>query len=352
MKRGQENTLLGFINQESKRDVLTLGVGSAGCRIVCQIQDSEGVKGRFAYISTEEKDLNYSDTGEKVLIENGFDGKTSPFNIRGKAYKSYENIKKLIDGSKLLFIVAGLGGSVGSGIAPLISEISKKSGLLTICLTVMPYSYEKDKHFYAGTALKKIRERADGVIIVDNDELLRNVPTRPVLETYKLVNRRIAEALNAVAGETASGELDTGLNSLMQTIIQDKYAILSVFESSAVNACEEAVVGAVQSVYRITDPNSTRNVILHMIGDGQTSVGDMAMSVNRANSLLGDGSLKVHSGVSVGVGNGLTAIMIASGFKNTKFDDYDPLDNILKTQLDDSLNSNISVELPELSSVE
>ena len=347
-----QSTLLNFLQSKSNREVLTLGVGSAGCRIVSRLQASRNLIGRFAYTSTEEKDLNYSDKGDKLLIENGFRGKTSPFYVRGKAGRETSKIKELLEESKLVFLVAGLGGSVGSGIAPLVAQIARESELLTVCVAVMPYSFEKDRHFYAGTTLRKLRSLADGVIVVDNDELLREAPERPVLEAYNLVNGRVALALSAIAGGSDGKNLDTGLNTLLDAVMQKGYAVLNVFESSSINACEESVIEAIQSTYRMTGPDAASKVVLHLVGDGKTSVGDMAASVNRVHSLLGDESLTVHTGVSVGTGGGLTAVLLASGFETTKYDDYDPLDQVLNTQMDDSLDSHVSLELESLTSIE
>ena len=332
--------------------MLTLGVGSAGCKIVSHLQASGGIKGRFAYISTEEKDLNYSQVGDKLLVENGFHGKTSPFHVRGRAVKDVPLIKEMVNESKILFIVTGLGGSVGSGIAPLVAQAAREIGVLSVCVAVMPYGFEKDKHFYAGTTLRKLRTLADGVIVVDNDELLQEAPEQPVLEAYNLVNERITTALNALAGETSGRNLDTGLNTLLDVVMQKGYAVLNIFESSIADGSEEAVVGVVQSIYRITEPNSASKVILHLIGDGRTSVGDIAASVNRVDALLGEESLTINTGVSTKGGSGLTAVLLASGFETTKFDSYDPLSKILTTQLDETLEGQFPLELSGLSSID
>ncbi|MCX8191300.1 MAG: hypothetical protein N3F06_00650, partial [Nitrososphaerales archaeon] len=331
--------LLNFLNTPSYRNrVLAIGIGTAGCRIASQLQHMSNLIGKFVYVSCDEEDFPQSTIGERVLIPLEVLGKVSPKVIRGATLKYLPYFDELLKDSFLIFLISGLGGSVGTGLAPFLAERIHKSGAFGVGIFVMPFRFEKNKHFYAGTALRKLKSSMDAMIIIDNDGILESMGELPIRDSYRSINRLIASALNSMIEASAESELNVGIRKFIDTVRCNGYSILCLSRSSSTNRCEEAVIGAIRSLYRVADPEKATKAILFLMGGG-VSANEISMAVSRLNSLVGDGAVEIHYGVgnSLGTNSLLTVALLTSGFSKTKFDEYDPLSKI-PYNIDDQLD--------------
>lgn len=330
--------------------ISALGIGSAGCRILSYFHRSSALIENFIYISCDDHDFSHSPLGEKMLITSGICSSGSPSAIRGMAMGYIDKVRKILADSKYVFIMSGLGGNTGSGLSPLLAKVAKESKAIVVSIVAMPFKFEKNRHFYAGVALRQIRKISDAVIIIDNDSLLESAPKESMLENYDLVNEKISTALNKLIEPPQGKEVGIGLKKFIETINRKGYAILSVCESF--KATEEAVAEASRSVHQIAEPDKASNAILCIVSNGNVSTEDVATSVSRLGSLFGNGSFEIQYGISMSNRQGLTAILLTSGFKETKFSDYDPLTKILRFEVDEDLDTSLNVELPNISCIE
>ncbi|MEM2955323.1 MAG: hypothetical protein QXM25_01230 [Nitrososphaerales archaeon] len=331
--------------------IVAFGVGSAGCRILSHIHRSSTLIEKFAYVSCDEQDLGYSPLGEKILIDSDINSPKSPSAIRGIANNHLDQIRKFLVDSKYVFIVSGLGGNIGSGLSPLLAKIAKENQVTVVSIVAMPFRFEKNKHFYAGVALRQIRRMSDAVVIIDNDSLLERAPKEPMLDVYALMNEKISNALNKLVEPPQGKEVGVGLKTFIETINREGYAILTVCESF--KATEEALVGASQSIHQIAELKQASNAILCITSNGKVSTEDVAASISKLGSLFGDGSMEIQYGISTNDKQGLTAILLTSGFKNTKFSDYDPMAKVLKgIEMDEDLDTSLNIKLPKISNLE
>lgn len=320
--------LTHYLPPPNNDKVLAVGLGTAGCRILSHLEKSGLNVDEYVYMSCEKQDLEYSSSEKTLFIDTGSIGKNTPSRVRGAAHKYVREIREAVSGSRLVFIVAGLGGCGGSGLTPLVARVAKEEGVLTVSVIVMPFGFEKSKHFYAGVSLKLVRQTSDAVIIIDNDIISSYDEQISISEFYALANAKIAVALSKLTDST--GELSVGLNRLIGTVTNEGYTVLSIGTSSSINKAEEATVRAVESIYRVAEHEEASRAILYLVGDNSVTASEVATSRSRLNTMLGRaGSLEVNVGFSANGGESLTAILLASGFKTTKFDDYDPLDKIL-----------------------
>ncbi len=314
--------------QSASKSSLIIGVGSAGCRIVSQLHDLGTQVDKFCFVSCDEGDLTFCTGGDKLLIPYETRRKATPSLVRGIGSRYLPEIRTVLKDYSFVFVVAGLGGKVGSGLAPLIAATASELGATVICVAVMPYQFEKAKHFYAGVALRHLRTLSQGVIVVDNDEFLVSAPKKPLLQLYRQANENVCSAINRILAPPNEKEFGIGLIKFMDTVTHDGYSILSLQRTPSANSAEEVVNATVQSIYRTTAPGEASRALLYLVSDENFSANEMSASVSRLGNLLG-GSTQIDYGMSMGGAGDLSAILLASGFKTTKFDDYDPLSNVL-----------------------
>ncbi len=342
--------LMDYLPPPNLDKILAVGIGTAGCRILSHLETADIGVDEYVYVSCDQRDLKVPifDARSQLFVDIGFDGKISPSYVRGVAQSYMKEIRSMLTGARLVFLISGLGGSTGSGLTPLLAQIAKEEGIRTVSIVTMPFGFEKSKHFYAGTSLKRVRQNCEAVIVIDNDTISSNGTQMPISKFYALANDKISSALSALV--SSSGELSVGLNCLVDTVAGEGYTVMSIGESSSVNKAEDATTKAVESIYRIGEPEEASRAILYLVGDDGLAASEIATSTSRLNTMLGRSALEIHQGYSVGNGGGvLTAVLLASGLKTTKFDNYDPLAQILQNrQLDEEMDSSIIEELSSI----
>jgi cell division protein FtsZ len=309
---------------------------------------------RFAYVSCDKGDLANTDSGEKLLIESPVDQKLSPAQVRGLAMGSVDRIRELVSGSKVVFVVAGLGGATGSGLSPLVASIAQESGAIAVGVAVMPYEFEKKMKFYAGVSLRRLRSTSRGVIVIDNDTLMRSSPDDSTLTSlHEEANKEAVKALGSLLSGTAPSAVPLGLNKVLGTVLRDGYSLLGVSSSDASDKAEEALAGAVVSLGRLAAAKEADHAVVILNGDSSLSAQEVGLVVGRLGSMISNDAVDVEYGVSYSGSGQLQVSLLASGFSSTKYDDYDPLSKILGDKvMDDELDYSLPSGLEALQSCE
>ncbi len=156
--------------------IKVVGVGGSGGNAVSRMVKS-GIKGvEFIAVNADAQDLEKAKADKKIRIgrklTKGLGTGMNPLIGQQAAKEQEEEIKKALIGSDLVFITCGLGGGCGSGAAPVIAEIAKKSGALVIAVVTTPFSFEGIQRFQiAEESLKELKKKVDTLIIISNDKL-------------------------------------------------------------------------------------------------------------------------------------------------------------------------------------
>jgi len=311
-------------------DVVAVGIGSAGGRIVSLLSKESLLVNKFVYISCDRIELDAAAQGERILIESPVDQKLSPAKVRGLALGAQREIRRSIEGARIVFVIAGLGGATGSGLAPMVAGISQACGAVTVGVAVMPFEYEKRLRFYAGVSLRRLRAAARGVIVIDNDTLLNSAPGQSTLmDIYDAANREAVKTLSSLLAESSESSFPVGLNKVLGAVLQDGYALLGVSSSNSTDKAEEALAKAVVSIGKVASAKEANHAIVILTGDTSMSAKEVGLTVGRLASMLDNQLVDVEYGVNYSGSAQLQVGLLASGFKSTKYDDFDPISKIL-----------------------
>lgn len=334
------------------RKVAVVCIGSAGCKIGNQLSKESRLLEHFVYVSCDDHDFANITKGERVLIDLGTKSKSTPYHLRGLVREKMPQIRQYVNDSDIVFVIAGLGGTVGSAISPLILQETNAKGAVSVGIMVMPYNFEKSKHFFAGSALKQVRKYASGVIVIDNDELLEE--NMPLIDAYALVNQRIALALNKLLGAAEQHEFSIGLNNVINFVRTNSYSVLCLGDSSVMSEYRLAVMNAASHFDRTVDKSQASKSLVHLCADKSITMNDLVTSIGGLSGVLGSGTMQIEYGLSANSSQVPTAIIMATGFVTTKFDYYDPIDSVLgkaSRNLDDEMDESVDFS-PLLSNVE
>ena len=162
----------------------------------------------------------------------------TPSRVRGVVSSQLDQLRKALRGSQLVFVVSGLGGTIGSGIAPLVAKCARQVHALVIGVVVMPLIVERNRHFFAGCALRQLTENCDGIILLEN-ELVKG-SKEPAVDAAARQYERLALLINSLVTPIPSDGLGTGVENVVDYIRANPYSVLHSSEET-----QEASVPAI-----------------------------------------------------------------------------------------------------------
>ena len=168
--------LLDFPVVKNQMDgiIKVIGVGGGGCNAVRNMWN-EGVEGvTYAVCNTDSQSLAKSPIPVKIMLgESGLGAGANPELGRKEAESNLEDIEKLLsDGTKMVFVTAGMGGGTGTGAAPVIAGVAKAMGILTVGVVTIPFYFEKKRKIVkALKGVDELRKNVDALLIVNNERL-------------------------------------------------------------------------------------------------------------------------------------------------------------------------------------
>jgi cell division protein FtsZ len=178
------------MEMEEFAQIKVVGVGGGGSNAVNRMITA-GLRGvEFIAVNTDIQALYLSEAGKKIQIggklTKGLGAGANPDVGRQAAEESREEIERSLQGGDMVFITAGMGGGTGTGAAPLIAEVARETGALTVGVVTRPFSFEgKKRQLQAEQGIKELKEKVDTLIVIPNDRLLHVVEKKtPILEAF------------------------------------------------------------------------------------------------------------------------------------------------------------------------
>ena len=184
-------------------DVVIVGLGDAGCQIVDQINSAGVGNAVIAVVNTDSKSLANSKAAVKLQIgANHTDGLGAGGDVelgRRAAEDDMAMIGGLFSNAKLVFLIAGLGGGTGTGAAPAVLAAAASVGAVTLCFVTLPFKFEgRQRRTQADSAVVKLTEAGNTLIVIPNDRLAESVGLANAAETFEKADRVIGEGICSI----------------------------------------------------------------------------------------------------------------------------------------------------------
>lgn len=236
--------------------IIAVGVGGGGGNMIGHMIN-EGVDGiELMIVNTDAQVLTESTATTKIQIGSkltkGLGAGMKPSIGKDSALENYDEIRTALEGADIVFISAGLGGGTGTGAAPVVAQIAKEVGALTISVVTKPFMFEGRKRLkLAEAGLEELKKESDSIVVIPNDKLLSIIDRKlGVKESFKIVDGVLAQAVGGTSGVIlSSGENDINLDFAdLQTVMSHKgMALMGVGEHEGENAAYEAIKSAIES---------------------------------------------------------------------------------------------------------
>lgn len=244
---GIKDTMQGIIK--------VIGVGGGGCNAVRNMY-IDGVEGvTYAACNTDSQSLKGSPVPVKMLLgASGLGAGANPELGRQEAENNVDDIKNLLsDGTKMVFVTAGMGGGTGTGAAPVVAKVAKDMGLLTIGVVTIPFFFEKKKKIVkALKGVDELRKNVDAILIVNNERLcdVYSNSEVPIKEAFQRADNILKDAVKGISELItvhSEGSINLDFRDVEATMKNGGGAIMAMGRASGKNRVEKAIIDALDS---------------------------------------------------------------------------------------------------------
>ncbi len=274
--------------------IKVIGIGGGGNNTLSRIHEI-GIKGgEMVAMNTDAQDLLYANADKKILLgkelTKGLGAGSNPQIGEEAAKESEAEIKKKIEGADMIFITCGLGGGTGTGAAPVVANIAKKTGALVIGIITMPFTIEGEKRVEnANYGLEKMEGIVDTLIVIPNDKLLELVPDLPLQTSFKVADEILTNAVKGTAElVTKAGLVNLDFADVKTIMSNGGVSLIGVGESDSDNRAQEAVEKALNNPLLDVDAANARGALVNVIGGPDLSLDESKVVIEEVGKHLGD----------------------------------------------------------------
>lgn len=310
---------------ESFAQIRVVGVGGGGSNAVNRMI-VEGLSGvDFIAVNTDAQALMLSDAPTRVRVG---DKLTRGLGVGGSAElgqkaaeESVEELEKVLEGSDMVFVTAGMGGGTGTGAAPVIARVAKDIGALTIGVVTRPFDWEGAVRINTALAgIEQLKEAVDTLIVIPNDRLLEITDKRVSLQdAFSLADDVLRQGVQGISELiTVPGLINLDFADVRAIMSEGGAALMAVGRASGENRAVEAVQQAISSRLLDITIDGARGILFNVTGGPDLSL----FEVNEAASIVKqtahpDVNLIFGAVIDEDMGDEVRIIVIATGFDHT-----------------------------------
>ncbi|NLG97547.1 MAG: cell division protein FtsZ [Chloroflexi bacterium] len=310
---------------ESFARIKVIGVGGGGCNAVNRMID-EGLQGiEFIAVNTDGQALLQSKASTRVRIGDkvtrGLGAGGNPEVGRKAAEESAEELYEVLKGSDMVFVTSGMGGGTGTGAAPIVAQIAKEVGALTIGVVTRPFTFEGSRRATAAEAgIGKLKEHADTLIVIPNDRLLQMVDKRASLQdAFRLADDVLRQGIQGISELiTVPGLINLDFADVRAIMSEGGAALMAVGRASGEDRARVAAEMAISSQLLDITIDGARGILFNVTGDPSLTL----FEVNQAAAIIKetahpDVNLIFGAVVDPSLSDEVRITVIATGFDRT-----------------------------------
>lgn len=303
--------------------IKVLGVGGGGGNAVNSMIDSGAINGvEFIAVNTDAQSLLTSKAETKVQIGSnytkGLGSGADPEVGRAAAEESKEKIKDLLFDSDMIFITAGMGGGTGTGASPIIAEIAKESGALTVAVVTKPFAFEGVRRMQtAEEGIEMLKDNVDTLIVIPNQRLMDVVDKKmTLLDAFKLADNVLGQGVQGISDLiTVPGLINVDFADVKTIMSDSGTALMGIGQASGENRAATAARMAISSPLLEVSIDGAKGILYNIVGSS-----DMTMTeVSDASSIIAgaadpDANIIFGATINEEVGSNIKISVIATGF--------------------------------------
>lgn len=336
--------VINDLELEIKDDVIikVMGVGGGGCNAVNYLY-SQGVKDvSFLVCNTDKQALGRTSIPAKLQLGPGLGAGGNPEVAYGFAEQNKDRIREALnDGTKMLFLTAGMGGGTGTGASSVVAEVAKEMDILTVGIVTIPFAFEGAKKIKkAMTGVAQLADNVDAILVINNEKLREIYPDFTFLNAFSKSNDVVANAARAIAEIiTVTGIINTDFTDVYNTLNSGNVAILSVGTAGGEDRINASIHEALTSPLVNSDVKGAKRVLLQLYCSSEHPI--IMQEFDHIHNFVREmgEDVEVQWGVSLdeSLGENVRVTLIATGFEMSDIPGLD--DAVGKKSVDEAINS-------------
>ncbi len=308
---------------ESFARIKVMGVGGGGCNAV-ERMISEGLQGvEFIAVNTDAQALMLSSAPTRVRIgeklTRGLGSGGDPEQGRKAAEESAEQLYEVLKGSDMVFVTAGMGGGTGTGASPIIAQVAREVGALTIGVVTRPFTFEGSRRIQtAEGGISKLKEQADTLIVIPNDRLLQIVDKRANLQdSFRVADDVLRQGVQGISELiTVPGLINLDFADVRTIMSEGGAALMAVGRATGEDRATLAAEQAISSQLLDITIDGARGILFNVTGGPDMTL----FEVNQAAAIIKetahpDVNLIFGAVIDPEIGDELRVTVIATGFE-------------------------------------
>ncbi|WEV54075.1 cell division protein FtsZ [Leuconostocaceae bacterium ESL0723] len=305
--------------------IKVIGVGGGGSNAVNHMID-EGISGvEFIVANTDVQALEKSKADVKVQIgpklTGGLGAGSNPERGAKAAEESSEEIAQALQGADMVVITAGMGGGTGNGAAPVVAQIAKDQGALTVAVVTRPFSWEGPKRSrYAVEGLEALSESVDSLIVITNERLKDRIDLKtPLSEAFKIVDDVVAQGVRGISELiTNPGFINLDFADVKTVMKNAGPALMGVGMANGESRATDATKAAISSPLLEVDMAGAEDVLLNITGGPDMSLFEAQSAADVINQEAGrDVNVIFGTSIDENLGDSIRITVIATGLQAT-----------------------------------
>ena len=313
--------------KEQKADIKVVGVGGCGNNAIeyMILNKVSGVD--FICVNTDAQDLKNNPVSENRKcnighnITRGLGAGANPDIGRQAAIEDRDKLKESIENCDMLFITAGMGGGTGTGASPVIAELAKELGILTVAVVTKPWEYEKKKRMLnAEKGIEELRSKVDSLIIIPNDKLCLD-DDMPLSEAKNQSNAVLERAVGGIAELiTKPGEINLDFADVKSVMSNAGSTMMGSGVGEGIDRAEDAIQQAIASpLLEDVDVKDAKGLLINITSNGSLTNGEFKAIGDHIGSLVDEEEADVIVGTTIdeSLEDKIKVTVVATGMKNS-----------------------------------
>ena len=270
-------------------NIKVIGVGGAGNNVVNRMIESNADSVEFVVVNTDRQDLNKSKCPNKLQIgeklTGGMGAGSKPDIGKKSAEESRAAISKILEGTDMVFITAGMGGGTGTGAAPIIADLAHEAGILTVGVVTKPFRFEgANRMKQAEAGIAALSEKVDSLIVIPNDRL-KYVTDQKITfaNAFGIADDVLKQAVTSISelvSENPSVIINLDFADVSSIMKDAGHAHMGVGIASGKEKAEQAAMMAVSSPLLETSINGATGVLINITGSTELALDEVELAAN------------------------------------------------------------------------
>ena len=318
-------------NREQQADIKVVGVGGCGNNAIEYMIKNKVSGVDFICVNTDAQDLKNNPVSDnrKCNIGNnitrGLGAGANPDIGRQAAIEDRDKLKECIENCDMLFLTAGMGGGTGTGASPVIAELAREMGILTVAVVTKPWKYEKKKRMKnAEIGIEELRNKVDSLIIIPNDKLCSD-KDMPLSEAKNQSNAVLERAVGGIAELiTKPGDINLDFADVRQVMLNAGSTMMGTGIGEGQDRAEDAIREAIASpILEDVNVEDAKGLLINITSNGSLTTGEFEAIGEHIESLVDEEVADVIIGTTIdeSLEGKLKVTLVATGMNNTEKND-------------------------------